>query len=55
MDFPGKQHGRDRELVEFAGLHDNLVLRYVVANLEELSNLSEVISITPAELPYQWA
>jgi hypothetical protein len=26
----------------------------VVGNLEELSNLSEVISITPAELPYQF-
>ena len=51
---PGNSMAETGELVEFAGLHDNLVLRYVVANLEELSNLSEVISITPAELPYQW-
>jgi hypothetical protein len=42
------------EFVELAGEQDKLVLRYVVANLEELSNLSEVISMTPAELPYQF-
>jgi hypothetical protein len=42
------------KLVELASEQDELVLRYVVANLEELSNLSEVISMTPAELPYQF-
>jgi hypothetical protein len=42
------------ELAELAGEQDQLVLRYVVANLQELSNLSEVISMTPSELPYQF-
>ncbi len=41
-------------LVELAGQQDELVLRYVVANLQELSNVSDVISMTPAELPYQF-
>ena len=41
------------ELAELAGQQSTLVLHYVVANLEEFYNLSEVISITPAEMPYQ--
>jgi hypothetical protein len=50
-DFNLDQAG---ELAEFAGHQDKLALRYVVANLEELSNLSEVISMTPSEFPYQF-
>ncbi len=38
---------------ELAGQQGELVLRYVVANFEQLSNLTEVISMTPSELPYQ--
>jgi hypothetical protein len=51
---PGYDLDETGELAEIAGRQDKLVLRYVVGNLEELSNLSEVISITPAELPYQF-
>lgn len=42
------------ELAELAGQQDKLVVRYVVANLEELYNLCEVISMAPAEFPYQF-
>lgn len=41
-------------LAELAGQQKDLMLRYVVGNLEELSNLSDVISIAPSELPYQF-
>src|SRR5260370_40402425 len=41
-------------LAELAGQQKKLVLRYVVSNLEQLSNLTEVISMTPAKLPYQF-
>ncbi len=39
---------------ELAGEQGQLVLRYVVSNFEQLSNLTEVISMTPSELPYQF-
>jgi hypothetical protein len=42
------------ELVELATDQNTLVLRYVVANLESLSNLSDLITIAPQELPYQF-
>jgi len=42
------------ELAELAGQQDKLVLRYVVANLEELYNVCEVISMAPAEFPFQY-
>jgi hypothetical protein len=51
---PGNNLEQTGALVELAGQQDTLVLRYVVANLQELSNLSDVISMTPAELPYQF-
>ena len=51
---PSVSSGDTGELVELAGQQNKLVIRYVVNNLEELSNLSEVISMTPAELPYQF-
>jgi len=41
-------------LAELAGRQKELALRYVVGNLEDLSNLSEVISMAPGELPYQF-
>jgi hypothetical protein len=50
---PAVGAGDTAELVELAGQQDKLVVRYVVNNLEELSNLSEVISMTRSELPYQ--
>jgi hypothetical protein len=39
--------------IELAGQQGQLVLRYVVADFEQLSNLTEVVSMTPSELPYQ--
>jgi len=51
---PGNSLEQTGELVELAGQQNQLILRYVVANLQELSNLSEVISMTPSELPYQF-
>lgn len=51
---PGNNVEEAGELVELAGQQNKLVLHYVVANLEELTNLSEVISVTPSELPYQF-
>jgi hypothetical protein len=50
---PGYNLDEAGELVQLAGEQKELVLHYVVGNLEELSNLSEVISMTPSELPYQ--
>jgi hypothetical protein len=52
--YPGNNVEGAGELVELAGQQNKLVLHYVVANLEELTNLSEVISVTPSELPYQF-
>jgi hypothetical protein len=40
-------------LGELASQQKELALHYVVGNLEELSNLSELVRITPSELPYQ--
>jgi hypothetical protein len=51
---PGSELEQAGALVELAGQQDQLVLRYVVANLEELSNFSEVIALTPQEIPYQF-
>ncbi len=51
---PGYDLAKTGELAELAGQQKELALRYVVGNLEELSNLSEVISMTPSELPYQF-
>ncbi len=51
---PGYGLDETGELAEIAGQQNKLVVHYVVANLEELYNLSELISITPAELPYQF-
>jgi len=51
---PGYNLDKAGELTELAGQQKELVLRYVVGNLEELSNLSEVISMTPSHLPYQF-
>lgn len=39
---------------DLAGQQGQLVLRYVVADFEQLSNLAEVVSTTPSELPYQF-
>lgn len=41
-------------LGELASRQKELVLRYVIKDLEQLSNLTEVISMTPSELPYQF-
>ena len=38
---------------ELAGQQGQLVLRYVVGDFEQLNNLTELLSITPSELPYQ--
>jgi oligosaccharide repeat unit polymerase len=51
---PGYDLDKAGELAELAGQQDKVVIRYVVGNLEELSNLTEVISMTPSELPYQF-
>jgi hypothetical protein len=51
---PGNTLEATGELTELAGEQDQLVLRYVVANLEEFSNLSDLISMTPSEIPYQF-
>jgi hypothetical protein len=51
---PGNTLEQTGELAELAGQQNKLVLRYVVANLEQLSNVTEVISITPSERPYQF-
>jgi hypothetical protein len=51
---PGNSLEEAGELAELAGQQNQLVVRYVVNNLEELSNLSEVISMTPSEFPYQF-
>jgi hypothetical protein len=51
---PGYNLDEAGELVQLASQQRELVLHYVVGNLEELSNLSEVISMTPSELPYQF-
>jgi hypothetical protein len=42
------------ELLELASQEQGLVIHYVVGNLEELYNLSDVMSVTPSELPYQF-
>jgi oligosaccharide repeat unit polymerase len=42
------------DLVELASDQHKLILRYVVGNLENLSNLSTIIAITPDQLPYQF-
>lgn len=39
---------------DLASHQSELVLRYVVRNFEQLSNLNEVISMVPSELPYQF-
>ncbi len=41
-------------LAELASQQKELALRYVVGNLEQLYNLTEVISMTPSELRYQF-
>jgi hypothetical protein len=51
---PGNELEMTGELVELAGQQNKLVFRYVVKDLEQLSNLSEVISMAPSELPYQF-
>ena len=51
---PGYNLDEVGELAELAGQQKQLVLHYVVGNLEELSNLCEVITMTPSELPYQF-
>jgi oligosaccharide repeat unit polymerase len=51
---PGYDLDKAGELAELAGQQDKLVIRYVVGNLEQLSNLTEVISMAPSELPYQF-
>jgi hypothetical protein len=51
---PGNSMDEAGEFMELAGQQDKLVVHYVVANLEELYNLSEIISVTPTELPYQF-
>jgi hypothetical protein len=50
---PGYDLEKTGQLAELAGQQDKVVMRYVVGNLEQLSNLTEVISMTPSELPYQ--
>ena len=46
MDFPGNtlEQTGGSSLAELAGQQNKLVLKYVVANLEELSNVSEKLS-----------
>jgi len=51
---PGYGLQQTGELVELAADQNKLVLRYVVSNLEDLSNLSDVITMAPMELPYQF-
>jgi len=51
---PGYDLAKTAEFAELAGQQDKIVIRYVVSNLEQLSNLTEVISMTPLELPYQF-
>jgi oligosaccharide repeat unit polymerase len=51
---PGYDLQQTGELVELAADQNKLVLRYVVSNLEDLSNLSDVITMAPTELPYQF-
>ncbi len=51
---PGYNLDEAGDLVQLASQQKELVLHYVVGNLEELYNLSEVISMTPSELPYQF-
>lgn len=41
-------------LTELAGQQKELALRYVVGNLEELSDLSDILTMTPSELSYQF-
>ncbi|HTP68857.1 MAG TPA: hypothetical protein VMJ35_08145 [Dongiaceae bacterium] len=50
---PGHTLEETKDLAEVAGQQDGLVLRYVVANLEELGNLCDVIQMAPRDLPYQ--
>jgi hypothetical protein len=51
---PGNSLEEAGELAQLAGQQNQLAIRYVVNNLEELSNLSEVISMTPSGFPYQF-
>jgi hypothetical protein len=51
---PGYDLAKTGQLAELAGQQNKLVIRYVVGNLEQLYNLTEVISMTPSELPYQF-
>src|SRR6266478_6876569 len=51
---PGYNLDEAGDLVQLASQQKELVVHYVVGNLEELYNLSEVISMTPSELPYQF-
>lgn len=50
---PGYNLDEQARLGELAVQQKGLALRYVVANFEQLFNLTEVISMTPSELPYQ--
>src|SRR6266478_2754058 len=51
---PGYNLDEAGDLVQLASQQKELVVHYVVGNLEELYNLSEVISMTPSELPFQF-
>lgn len=50
---PGYTLEETAGFAELSGQHSKLVIRYVVRDLEQFSNLSEVISVTPSALPYQ--
>jgi hypothetical protein len=51
---PGGSLDHVTDLADLATQQDQLVLRYVVSNLEQFSNLSDVTVMTPRELPYQF-
>ncbi len=51
---PGYDLDKTGELAELAVQQNKVVIRYVVNNLEQLSNLTEVISIAPSKLPFQF-
>lgn len=50
---PGYDLEEVGRLVDLSGQQKELALRYVVGNLEELYDLSQVIAMTPSEIPYQ--
>lgn len=51
---PGYNLDETGALIELAGQQNKLVIRYVISNLEQLSNLTVTIDMTPSQLPYQF-